>query len=238
MSFLALDRLAALDETAFRQTLPYPWLSLDGLLSAQGFDRLYQDLPPLSQLKRAFNRPRRYRQMPHDRYVLEYCDDLPLAPSWRAFIEQLKSPAYHAAIARLLGRDDFKLHCHWHYATKGCSVSPHCDARWKLGSQIFYFNREPDWQAEWGGETWVLDDRGRFPFNSAPAFNDFDAEYSAPAMGDSSLIFMRQGNSWHGVKPLTCPEGALRKVFIVEFIDAKPFVRSREFINYLLLKLT
>jgi hypothetical protein len=36
-------------------------------------------------------------------------------------------------------------------------------------------------------------------------------------MGNRSLFFRREESSWHGVRPLQCPVGALRKVFIVEF---------------------
>ena len=51
------------------------------------------------------------------------------------------------------------------------TCSPHCDAVWKLGSHIFYFNE--DWNPGWGGETLVLDDGGRFSRRSAPDFDDF-----------------------------------------------------------------
>ena len=34
-------------------------------------------------------------------------------------------------------------------------------------------------------------------------------------MGNRSLIFQSTGNSWHGVRAINCPEGHLRKVFIV-----------------------
>jgi hypothetical protein len=60
-----------------------------------------------------------------------------------------------------------------------------------------------------------LDDEGRFASDSAPAFEDFQASYGAKALGNHSLLFARKGNSWHGVREITCPEGRLRKVFIV-----------------------
>jgi hypothetical protein len=109
---------------------------------------------------------------------------------------------------------DLELRFHWHWATTGNSVSPHCDRKRKLGSHIFYLNTEDDWDPAWGGETIVLDDGGRFTRNSAPEFEDFDHAIHANALGNRSFIFTRLGNSWHGVEEIRCPEGAYRKVFI------------------------
>ena len=66
------------------------------------------------------------------------------------------------ASARLFNVNSLELTLHWHYTPNGCSVSPHCDAKHKLGSHIFYLNTEKDWKEHWGGETVVLDDEGQF----------------------------------------------------------------------------
>ena len=100
-------------------------------------------------------------------------------------------------------------------------MSPHCDARGKLGSQIFYLN-DDDWDTAWGGETVILDDKGRFSAQSSPAWEEFDTAMPAETAGNRSLIFGRRGNSWHGVRELTCPDGAYRQVFIVVFEDYRP----------------
>ncbi len=34
-------------------------------------------------------------------------------------------------------------------------------------------------------------------------------------IGNGSLLFQRTPHSWHGMKPLTCPPGKLRKIFSV-----------------------
>jgi Rps23 Pro-64 3,4-dihydroxylase Tpa1-like proline 4-hydroxylase len=119
----------------------------------------------------------------------------------------------------MFGRDDFRLRFHWHYTSAGCSVSPHCDARRKIGSHIFYLNTENDWRPEWGGETLILDGVGRIPMNSAPRFEDFADAKPAATLGNRSLLLMRRPHSWHGVKRLACPPHALRKVFIVVVED-------------------
>jgi hypothetical protein len=68
----------------------------------------------------------------------------------------------------------------------------------------------------------VLDDGGRFETGSAPAFEDFIAEYPAETADNHSLIFGRRGNSWHGVRKIHCPENHYRKVFIVVFEEYRP----------------
>ena len=66
-----------------------------------------------------------------------------------------------------------------------------------------------------GGETVVLDDGGRLHPRSAPPFEAFDRAFPSQSLGNRSLIFTRRGNSWHGVREIRCPEGHMRKVFIV-----------------------
>jgi hypothetical protein len=207
--------LSGVDATTFRAAIPYPWLALDGLLKDQAHARLRAGLPPLALMQESFGRKRAHGQRPHDRYLLEYRPDLPVASEWHTLVAELESEPYRTWLARLLGTPRFRLGFHWHYTPAGCSVSPHCDARHKLGSHIFYFNSKADWDPTWGGETLILDDGGRLRRNSAPDFDVFDSAAGTPAFGNRSLIFRRRGNSWHGVRPLRCPEGWLRKVFIV-----------------------
>ncbi len=208
-------RLNAIATESFRQADPYPWINPEGALNEPAFDLLRRNMPPLEVMKPSFGRKRAHGQKPHDRYSLEYRRDLDIHPAWHRLVDELNGPVYQGWLARLFATRRFRLSYHWHYAPRGASVSPHCDARRKLGSHIFYFNTSEDWDPSWGGETLVLDDGGKFSRNSAPEFEGFERSWTANAMGNRSLLFQRQGNSWHGVKPLACPEGTLRKVFIV-----------------------
>ncbi len=215
MTLLDQDRLQRISTESFRQAVPYPWLNPEGLLTTEAFDLLRANMPPVDMMKASFGRKRAHGQSPHDRYALEYQPELAVHPAWHQFIAELNGPEYQAWLARLFATRRFRLSYHWHYAPRGASVSPHCDAKRKLGSHIFYFNTEDEWQADWGGQTVILDDGGRFKRSSAPDFTEFERAWTANAMGNRSLLFQRQGNSWHGVKALECPEDRLRKVFIV-----------------------
>lgn len=214
MSYLDFDRLAALDVNAFRVTQPYPWMNPTGLLTDAGFTRLLETLPDPTLFNREFGMARAHGQYPHDRLTLDYHEDLDIATPWHEFVAELRGPLYHDFISSAFERSRFLLNFHWHYTPNGCSVSPHCDALRKLGSHIFYFNTD-DWDPNWGGETLILDDHGRFKRNSAPQFEDFDDVIAAQARGNYSLLFRRNGKSWHGVREIHCPEGNYRKVFIV-----------------------
>jgi len=219
MSYLDFDRLEALDSKSFRAARPFPWINPQGLLSEDGYLRLLDTLPPVSSFSRIFGKRRSYGQQSHNRLALEYSPDLELAEPWREFINELESKRYAAFLQRMFGRRGLKLSFHWHYTPRGCSVSPHCDAAHKLGSHIFYLNREDQWDPHWGGETVVLDDNGRFDHKSAPAFEDFDSAVGSEATGNRSLLFARGAKSWHGVREITCPEGQYRKVFIAVVND-------------------
>jgi hypothetical protein len=227
MSYLDASRLDAVQTAAFQGQLPYPWINPQGLLTDDGFRRLTETLPDVSQFERVFGKARAHGQRSHDRYTLEYHKSLDLPETWRDFMAEMESERYQRFIRRLFGRGRFHLRYHWHYTPTGCSVSPHCDGRDKLGSHIFYLNTAADWQPEWGGETVVLDDDGRFKRNSAPAFEDFHSAVAAETMDNHSFIFARQGNSWHGVREIDCPEGHLRKVFIVVVEDRILGLRRR-----------
>jgi len=94
-------------------------------------------------------------------------------------------------------------------------VSPHTDARRKIGSHIFYFNTPEDWDASWGGQTLVLDDGGRMRAHSEPKAGKFREVAASQILGNQSFIFKRTEHSWHAVNPIKCPPDRMRKVFIV-----------------------
>jgi hypothetical protein len=221
MSYLNHDFMNRFDPRTFREADPYPWMNPEGMLTDAGYRELVENMPDMSLFTPSFGVQRKYGQQSHERYILEYVDGLELPACWQAFVDELRGDVYRQFITELLGRGHFRFRFHWHYTPRACSVSPHCDARGKLGSQIFYLN-DDDWNTAWGGETVILDDKGRFSAQSSPAWEDFDTAMPAETAGNRSLIFGRRGNSWHGVRELTCPEGAYRQVFIVVFEDYRP----------------
>jgi Rps23 Pro-64 3,4-dihydroxylase Tpa1-like proline 4-hydroxylase len=215
MTYLNFDRLNELDAKAFQATMPFPWINPAGLLTDEGYRRLVETLPDVSLFDESFGVKRSHGQRAHDRFVLEYDDNLDVAQPWKDFVAELRGGAYRNFIARMMGSDRFTMNCHWHYASAGCSVSPHCDAKRKHGSHVFYFNTEKDWDSAWGGQTLVLDDGERLISDAHPEEEDLKLVAASQAMGNYSLLFKRGEHSWHSVTELTCSEGYLRKVFIL-----------------------
>lgn len=215
MHYLDFEKFEAIVPAEFRSTSPYPWVNPQGLLTAEAYDLLLNNMPDVSLFEKKFGYERIAGQKPHDRYSLEYAPDSDVPQPWKEFIAELCGDRYRQGLARLFGARKINLRFHWHYTPNGCSVSPHTDSVREHGSQLFYFNCEQDWDPSWGGDTLVLDDGGKMEFESAPTLADFRNEISAESIGNYSLIFQRTRHSWHAVREINCPEGRLRRVFIV-----------------------
>ena len=226
--YINFDKLEAIDPVRFRATLPYPWINPEGLLTDEGYERLLNNMPDVTMFEKKFGYERIAGQKPHDRYSLEYTSNTSVPAPWQEFIEELRGDRYRKAIVRLYGAKKINFRFHWHYTPNGCSVSPHTDSVREHGSQLFYFNSEKDWDPAWGGDTLVLDDGGQMEFESAPGLDDFKGETAANCLGNRSLIFQRTPHSWHAVREIQCPEGRMRRVFIVVVNPENLYRRVRD----------
>ncbi len=227
-SYIAFDKLEAIDPVSFRTTSPYPWINPAGLLTDTGYESLLNSMPDISLFEKKYGYGRIAGQKPHDRYSLEYTSGTPVPEPWKEFIGELCSDRYRTAIAKLYNAKKINFRFHWHYTPNGCSVSPHTDSVREHGSQLFYFNSDKDWDPAWGGHTLVLDDGGQLEFESAPSFDDFSNEVVANCIGNHSLIFQRTLHSWHAVREITCPDDRLRKVFIIVANPENMYRRIRD----------
>jgi len=219
MTYLNLDCIERLSSSAFQAQKPYPWARMEGTLTAEGWECLRATLPDMSQFQRMVGITRGHGQAPHDRGILHYREGMSVAEPWKAFVGELHGKAYDSCLRRMLdpGRHrQLILTMEWYYAWQGCSVSPHCDARRKLATHIFFFATDQDWPRQWGGDILILDDEGRYQAHSAPTFNDLKVAASLDLRKNGSLLFQRTEHSWHGVLPLQSPSpDVYRKLFIV-----------------------
>jgi len=221
-TFLNTAVMDSIDTAQFRAETPFPWVNPQAFILPERYEELLQTVPDVSAFRGFFGKQRKKGQASHDRYILDYERGMALSQNWRDFIEELCGDEYRAFVCRLLNVSHVRFRFHWHFTPSGGEVSPHCDSKAKIGTQIFYLNTQKDWQWDWGGETVVLDDDGRFSTESAPAFDEFDQQYPAKTRDNRSLIFGRRGNSWHGVKRIECPENYYRKVFIIVYEEHRP----------------
>lgn len=217
MRFLNGSVLAGLSAPAFRQQRPYPWTDIQNSLTAEGYERLRAAMPEAANFTRIEFAKTEGSGVGHDRLLLHYQRGMPLPKAWEEFLDELRGPEYTSFISRMCGvRNTPRLSMtfEWYYAWQGCAVEPHCDARRKLATHIFYFNSDDDWQPAWGGQILIMDDDGRLNRRSHPDFKDLKIAATLEACGNGSLLFRRTPHSWHGVLPLRSAPGSLRKIFI------------------------
>jgi len=218
MSYLSVQILDGVSAELFQKQKPYPWVNIQSTLNPEAFKCLHEALPDFSRFERKVGIKRGYGQAPHDRGILHYRPDLELAQPWKEFVAELQGETYQLFLRRMLNlpaRQVIIPTMEWYYAWRGCSVSPHCDARRKRATHIFYFTTEAEWETSWGGQILIMDDKGQRKAHSAPAFDDLEVAAAIHARGNASLLFERAEHSWHGVRPLECPPEILRKLFIV-----------------------
>jgi hypothetical protein len=216
MQYLNYDSLAELSRDGFQKQGPYPWAKIQKTLTDQAFLDLCENMPDVSLFTRDEGVSRAYGQAPHNRHSLHHWYGLQLPKPWLEFLSELQGKDYQSFLCRILGFRSFLLTFEWHYAWQGCSVSPHCDAARKIASHLFYLNRDEDWDAAWGGQTLIFaDDARKFPTHSSPNFDQLRVAASSQPSGNNSLLFQRTPHSWHGVRPLNCPPGKMRRMFKV-----------------------
>ncbi|HUB51410.1 MAG TPA: 2OG-Fe(II) oxygenase [Terracidiphilus sp.] len=215
MNYLDRECLEKLSAEDFQNRQPYPWAGLEQTLTAEGYERLRETLPAVDGFNKMVGVKRAYGQGPHDRFLLHYHPGLGIAEPWKEFIAELQGPIYQDFLKRVLGPRTFIPTFEWYYAWEGCAVSPHCDAARKLATHIFYFNTKDDWDSNWGGEILILDSERKWPTHSGPSFDQLKVAASIEPRGNGSLLFERTPHSWHGVRPLRCPQGKLRRLFLI-----------------------
>jgi hypothetical protein len=215
MNYLNREVLDRLSVETFQKMEPYPYVHIDETLTAEGYAQLRETLPAVENFDKHEDMKRGHGQMPHNRYMLHYKAGLELPQAWQEFLDELRGDYYQKFLRRLLGPRTYIPTFSWHYAWGGCSVSPHCDAARKRATHIFHFNDETDWEQAWGGETLILASEKPIPTHSAPTFDELKVAAGHGPAGNGSLLFQRTPHSWHGMKPLKCPPGKLRKIFSV-----------------------
>lgn len=224
MAFLDQDVLAAARQADLDASRPFPWLALERVVTDDGFAQLVADYPPRSLFIWHEGRRGQHYVRPQDRWFLAYEPDQPSAPgsarfedlpvTWQRFIDELQhDPAYRELLARMTGDRAARPTFNWHVGVTGSEVCPHRDKDSKVATHVMYFNTPDDWNREWGGSMEVLDEcRAGVDY---PDFDDFAAVTTVDTLGNRSFLFRNTPEAWHGVRPLTCPEGRERRLFNV-----------------------
>jgi predicted heme/steroid binding protein len=228
--FMNENLMESFSSDLFNSKSPFPWFDFDQFLTPEGFQTLYHDFPSLDSFEKHTGMPRVHGQRPHDRYYLAYESSVygqsnrfgkgvikhqELPETWQDLIEEIESQEYRSFIQSLLGVQEFDIRYAWHVGVTHSEVSPHVDGPDKIGTHIFYFNTSQDWNEQWGGAILALGRKLADCMN--PDFGDFTEALPTQITDNHSFLFKNTPNAWHGVKPLTCPEGCYRRLFNVIF---------------------
>lgn len=108
--------------------------------------------------------------------------------------------------------------CEFSRLGRGSSVPPHTDSTAKLFSLLVYFAPD-DWKKEYGGGTDFYSTRN--PkwqsnwYNYQTGFSAVNTVESWEYVPNRAVFFVKNENSWHGVRPLECPADMSRNSFLV-----------------------
>jgi SM-20-related protein len=174
---------------------PYRWAEIDGLFSARDGAALAGSYP-CDHFKRLAD----YGGEKDFEYESRALVDMhahtisrpeALSDAWRALADDLRSPAYRAAMSALIGVDlseaPFEVNV-FHYPPGG-SMGAHPDLRDKIVTHVLYFNES--WNDADGGCLSILRSRDERDI----------AHTVSPIVGNSAVI-VRSDTSWHAVSPV------------------------------------
>jgi hypothetical protein len=101
----------------------------------------------------------------------------------------------------------------------GGHIVPHTDAPEKVITLVFSMVRPGDWDPQWGGGTEMLrtkDPRHSYNYvNRYLGFDEVETLHTFPFEPNQAVLFVKTFNSLHCVRPMTGPEGVMRRTLTV-----------------------
>lgn len=179
-----------MDFSSFSRNGPWPWFMSDALLEPSRLDALVRNFPEemlvLSERKEGSDKTYLCRQYRLYSQYAENDDGFVAHPSWREFIEYVKSPQYRASVSRLMDCDlrSAGIEVILNQYDQECYMSPHTDRRPKLITHLIYLSGEKG--GDYGGEFVVHGPDG-------------EAVHRVEAIVGRSVVFRRSDESLHSV---------------------------------------
>lgn len=184
---------------------PFPHIVIDGFFREDIAEYLYNNFPKMSQMPNIFKEPMSFKGQLSD-----------IDGKWPQFsqvFDELQSDKFRVFLGELSGIKDLKSDPilaggGLHQSPKSGFLDIHVDANFhplrkdlhRRLNIIIYINKE--WQSSWGGNLELWNDIGNRPG---------DLSVSVEPKFNRAVIFSTTRTSWHGVKPVYCPEGQSRK---------------------------
>ena len=185
------------------------------MLTEEGFDALLNNMPGIDLFYHNIGKERRAGQTPHDRYSLEYTPETQVPKPWQEFIDELCSDRYRDNICRLFGVKKIEFRFHWHYTPTGCWVSPHTDSPGNTVHTCSTSTRKKTGIRTGAATRWYWMMVASSTTTQRPVSRSFRAKFACESIGNYSALMKRTDHAWHAVRPINCPEGEFRKIFIL-----------------------
>lgn len=192
------------------ETEPYRWARIDGLFSPEDGAALAATYPrDHFKLLSAHGGEKDYEYEARSLIRMNATSaSFPerLSPAWQGFAADLLTPAYRAAMSRLVGRDlsEAPLEVNVFHYGPGCSLGAHPDLPDKVVTHIFYFNEE--WSCDNGGCLAILRSK-----------DERDVAAKIPPLVGTSGVLVRSDDSWHAVEPVVRGSQRSRRSVTVTF---------------------
>jgi Rps23 Pro-64 3,4-dihydroxylase Tpa1-like proline 4-hydroxylase len=172
--------------------IPYHWAFVNDLFAAQDAKALVTTYPrDHFKTVRGYDGEKGYeyeaRPLVHmGANAVSFSEEL--SPAWKRLANDLLSPAYRAAMTRLVGHDltTVPMEAYVCHFGPGAWLGPHVDLKDKIVTHVFYFN-----------ENWDPKDGGCLNILRSSDMSDSIAEIT-PIVGNTSVL-VRSNNSWHSV---------------------------------------
>jgi hypothetical protein len=200
---------------AYMNATPYPHVVIGDFFPPDVAMRLANEFPPLEQMSKLFKEPMSYKGQTSDVQTK--------APAFAPIFADLQSAEFLSEVSQITGIE--RLMCDDILAGGGLHQSPnsgfldiHVDANFhpfdksmhRRVNLLVYLNK--DWDDAWGGQFEIWSDKNNKPDR---------LEKSISPVFNRAVLFGTTRTSWHGVAPISCPEGRARKSLALYYYTAE-----------------
>ena len=217
-------------DNAVFQYKPYPIGLAKPILDEESYQGLVEGFPPLDLLPHWGGAG--YHKFALNERMDGFHDYLATQPLWWAFHNSIKKLEFSEFILGMLKARGIvvapspKWTSRFEFAAMpadGGKIAPHTDISSKAVTLIFSMLKPGEWKPKWGGGTDVLiplDPDQPLASYKVP-LDQFKKVSSYAYTPNQCVIFIKTGNSWHSVGPMTGPAGPMRRTITLNIERAE-----------------
>ena len=224
-------------DNAVFQYKPYPIGLAKPILDDESYLALVESFPPVELLPHWGGGKKNTEVLAYNKFALNetkvaFHEYLAEHPAWWAFHNSIKKLEFIEFILGMLKARGIvvapspKWTSRFEFAmmpADGGLIAPHTDISSKAVTLIFSMMKPGEWKPKWGGGTDVLiplDPDQPLASYKVP-LDQFKKVSSYAYTPNQCVIFIKTGNSWHSVGPMTGPAGPMRRTITLNIERAE-----------------